>query len=147
MANGHGGYREPRKPAAVSGPGKYSRRTDGGPGQTKARLTDAKYGEQKRFQEIQGGAPMGGQPVDTSAIVPLSAPSQRPDEPVTAGSALGPGPGPEVLGMGSPDAPAMDEQTKARVRAWMPALMWAASQPDASPETRQFVRQLRGDLL
>jgi hypothetical protein len=31
-------------------------------------------------------------------ITPLYAPSQRPDEPITAGIAMGPGPGPEILG-------------------------------------------------
>lgn len=32
-------------------------------------------------------------------LTPLDAPSQRPDEPVTAGLAMGAGPGPEVLGL------------------------------------------------
>lgn len=31
MANGHGGRRRPRRPAAYSGPGKHSQRTDGSP--------------------------------------------------------------------------------------------------------------------
>lgn len=32
-------------------------------------------------------------------VVPLTAPTQRPNEPLTAGMATGPGPGPEVLGI------------------------------------------------
>jgi hypothetical protein len=32
-------------------------------------------------------------------VVPLTAPTQRPGEPLTAGMATGPGPGPEVLGI------------------------------------------------
>lgn len=31
---------------------------------------------------------------------PLDAPTEHPDEPVTAGSAFGPGPGPDALGLG-----------------------------------------------
>lgn len=32
-------------------------------------------------------------------VVPLTAPTQRPNEPLTAGMATGPGPGPDVLGI------------------------------------------------
>lgn len=34
------------------------------------------------------------------ALGPLDAPTQRPDEPITAGLNTGPGPGPEALGQG-----------------------------------------------
>lgn len=59
-----------------------------------------------------GGAPApapGGPPADPMAsaveyarnfdpgVTPLTAPSQRPGEPVTAGLSLGPGPGPEIF--------------------------------------------------
>ncbi len=37
------------------------------------------------------GGPLPGQ------LVPLSAPSERPDEPVTAGLSVGPGPGPDTM--------------------------------------------------
>lgn len=37
---------------------------------------------------------------DRAALPPLGAPTARPDEPVTTGSAFGPGAGPEVLGSG-----------------------------------------------
>jgi hypothetical protein len=40
-----GGYQKPSKPASVSGPGKLSRRTDGGPAQKLRDIPDAKYGE------------------------------------------------------------------------------------------------------
>jgi hypothetical protein len=38
-------------------------------------------------------------PSQMEKITPLYAPTQRPDEPITAGSIMGEGPGPEVLGM------------------------------------------------
>lgn len=87
-----GGYRAPANPAPVSGPGALSQRTDGQPAM---QLPDAAYGEQAEFQAIQGGAPM----MRASGPPPpgLLEPTQRPDEPVTSGAALGPGPGPEAL--------------------------------------------------
>lgn len=102
---GRGGYQAPTNPAPASGPGRLSRRTDGGPAQSLAVLPDAQYGEEKTYREQQRGAPLiqadprpgpasagGGRPVTG-----LGDPSTRPDEPVTAGAALGPGPGPEAL--------------------------------------------------
>lgn len=77
-------------------------------------------------------APMGPLPV-----VPLDADSTRPGEPVTAGVPVGAGPGPEVLGL--PDENGVDD-----LALWLPMLEFAASQPGASPQTRNFVRRLRG---
>jgi hypothetical protein len=89
--------------AGVSGPGKFSKRTDG------LEFKSDTYGAGVENAAIKSGAPlartedvrgmsrseMGMAP---SQMTPLYAPSERPDEPVTAGIALGPGPGPEVLG-------------------------------------------------
>lgn len=110
MANGHGGKRTPRKPAAVSGPGKLSRRTDGGPQQVQAEMTGMGYGENKDFMDIQSSAPLAATPgVPSMPATPtatqqprqqsmqatqLFAPTQRPNEPVTAGAPVGDGPGP-----------------------------------------------------
>lgn len=110
--SGRGGYQAPAHPAPVSGPGAMSRRTDGGPVQKLRDLPDAQYGEAKTFRELQQAAPLeqtpapgmdsavpaGGAAVPPSSrVVPFDAPSMRPDEPVTTGAALGPGPGPEVM--------------------------------------------------
>lgn len=86
--------------AGASGPGKFSKRTD---------LPSAAYGEGVETNAIKNAAPMaetpGAKPMSRSSmgmapsqITPLYAPSERPDEPVTSGVAIGPGPGPEVLG-------------------------------------------------
>jgi len=103
-----GGYRRPGNPAPVSGPGKFSRRTDGGPQQGAKVAPGGKYGERKELMEQQQGAPMAAQQkVPNKApgmdrkplpLVPLTAPTQRPDEPISMGSPFGPGPGPEMLG-------------------------------------------------
>lgn len=98
-----GGYRKPGNPAPVSGPGALSRRTDGGPMQGPKVAPGGKYGERKAMQEMQSAAPMAAsqrQPnkANISPITPLTAPTARPNEPLTTGSPFGPGPGPEILG-------------------------------------------------
>lgn len=112
MANGHGGYRKPENPAPVSGPGSLSRRTDGGPQQVAADLPNAKYGEAGQFAEIQAGAPMAATPgaedmgmggdvtTPMAPPVPLTEPTERPDEPISWGASFGPGPGPNRVRAG-----------------------------------------------
>ena len=104
---GKGGYQAPAHPAPVSGPGALSARTDGGPGQPQRNLPDAQYGENASYIAQQQGAPVSGnsgggpggasQPAAQQAAAGFADPSGRPDEPVTAGSPLGPGPGLEAL--------------------------------------------------
>lgn len=98
-----GGYRKPGNPAPVSGPGALSRRTDGGPMQGPKVAPGGKYGERKAMQEMQAAAPMAAtqrepNKVNLPPLTPLTAPTSRPEEPLTAGNPMGPGPGPEALG-------------------------------------------------
>jgi len=117
---GRGGYQPPAHPAPVSGVGKNSRRTDGGPVQVIRNLPDAQYGENKQFLNEQRSAPLAAGPAalvpppspggstpppgpDLAAMAPdLNAPSARPGEPVTHGAALGPGAGPAALNLPNP---------------------------------------------
>jgi hypothetical protein len=49
------------------------------------------------------GPPIPAQAAAPAPIVPLDAPTQRPDEHVMSGVSVGPGPGPEALGpLGQP---------------------------------------------
>jgi hypothetical protein len=71
------------------------------------------YGEGQALMETQRSAPLAAAPsieqsgmpsglasaAASQPMVPLSAPSQRPDEPVTFGANAGPGPGIEALGL------------------------------------------------
>jgi len=107
VANGHGGMRTPANPAPVSGPGALSQRTDGQPARYASGMP---YGDGQDFYDIQTSAPMAstdnvaaGKRVarrssqgvaGTAPVTPLFAPTERPEEPVTAGAAMGPGPGP-----------------------------------------------------
>jgi hypothetical protein len=89
-----GGYQEPGAAAPVSGPGALSQRTDG-----KLGVTGLPYGENAPLNEMAAGLPQGPQRPAPS-VVPLDAPSQFPDEPITAGAPFGPGPGPSVQNSG-----------------------------------------------
>ena len=147
MANGnnHGGYRRPSNPAPVSGPGALSRRTDGGPasGQPVRDLPDAKYGENKAFRDAQQAAPMQSTAPDLSSVVPFGAPTQRPDEGIMSGMPTGPGGGSTLPSRGPGN---LTPEQAERLQSYLPVLVLLASQDDSDPETRRFVRQLRGEL-
>ena len=144
-----GGYRQPGNPAPVSGPGALSKRTDGGPGQPVRAPSGGKYGERQELEQMQQAAPVsaspGGdvgapQPADLTAdLVGLDAATQMPDTPVTAGAALGDGPGLEALGL--PNAPDDDMR---RLVGWLPVFEHMANQPGSSKAARNLVRQLKG---
>jgi hypothetical protein len=137
-----GGYRRPANPAAVSGPGSLSRRTDGGPIQAAKEIPGGgKYGERKDLAELQSGAAMQGNPTPNvpSPTVPaappqqltnLFAPTERPDEPITAGAPFGPGLTPP-------------QETTGRykmVSKYMSMLNEQASNPDAPDTFKNFVK-------
>jgi len=102
MANGQGGYRQPSNPAPVSGPGALSKRTDGGAveGMTQPPkyMAGLGYGKGGNMEQ-QSGAPIQGNDIPATPMpnVSLSQPSMRPEEPLTAGINMGPGPGVEAL--------------------------------------------------
>ena len=90
-------------------------------------------------------APLAGNPTPQMAapqvaptgpsVTPLTAPTQRPNEPVTAGAALGPGVGPEALGI----TPGMTMPQGQSAKQIVQAL---ASHPDASPELQSLASAL-----
>lgn len=102
----HGGYRQPTKPAAVSGPGAGSARTDGGASKPILSAPSGAYGEGVALERqaaaapitSQGGGPAGagGRPMP-SPPSDMFAPTARPGEPITAGAAVGPGAGPQHI--------------------------------------------------
>jgi hypothetical protein len=148
-----GGYRQPSKPAVQSGPGPLSQRVDGGSAskQTARYIAGGDYGD-AGLLPIQNAAPMAAtnmpapqavqgnaQPQEqaqASQVTPLTISTQRPDEPVTAGAASGPGPGPEALRL-----PVMGMQGGGTAQASVKNL---ATRPDASPQLKQLAAQLGG---
>lgn len=96
----------------VSGPGKFAKRTD-------LEYQSQAYGDGVAMEQQMKGAPIATTPdvrgatntevrqaaersmvTPQEAATPLFAPTQRPDEPITTGIAMGPGAGPEALTMG-----------------------------------------------
>jgi len=93
-------------------------------------LPDAKYGEQRDFQSIQGGAPMGSpaSPMGSNAgggapaemPTGFGAPTQNPNEPVTAGAAVGAGADQSALNLPKGDPP---EELRRKYGPILPALI------------------------
>jgi hypothetical protein len=101
---GRGGYQKPKRPAAVSGVGKDSARTDGGSGSALPIANNQQYGARKQTEALiassptSSGAGPAGQPQVQGApaggpVQPprpgLWDPTERPNEPITAGSVEG----------------------------------------------------------
>jgi hypothetical protein len=92
--------------AGAAGPGKFSKRTDG------LSFESTEYGSGVENTANKAGAPlaktpdvratsrseMGMAPSQMEPVTPLYAPSERADEPITTGIAMGPGAGPEIMG-------------------------------------------------
>ena len=150
MADGHGGYRQPGKPAAVSGPGALSQRTDGRP-QPVRDLPDAAYGEGAAFREMQQGAPMartappvsggpgGMSPAD---VTPFHAGTAMPNVPVTDGADAGAGAGSAALAL----PPTGMKGEAQQLGKWLPVMIRVADSPSATPEFRQYVRALLANI-
>lgn len=134
-----GGKRTPRRPAPVSGPGSLSRRTDG-PGQPTRDLPSPAYGEGKEFADIQAGAKMAESRMPS--VTPLSAPTTRPDEPVTAGSPSGPGVGPEAIGVGMNNREQSKVDTR-QIAQYLPSLERMANMPGVPTGFVRFVKFVR----
>lgn len=126
-------------------------RTVGGPLPLQA-PTGQGYGERKAQIDAQRTTPMGtpvvaqpaaSAPADYPAPGSLGAldrPTDRPGEPLTAGLATGPGPGPEAMPSWTNPADA----DLAVFAQYLPTLELMANQPNASIATRNLVRRMRG---
>src|SRR5687768_16582257 len=89
--SGSDGLSTPAKPAAVSGPGELSQRTDGAFGKNPSNATQAAqhiptktYGDSKQLTEQQMGAPMA-----SAAATPVTGGSPSPSTPGAGGQGGG----------------------------------------------------------
>ena len=134
--------------AGPAGPGKFSTRTD------KLEMGSTAYGEGVETQAIKSGAPLAKtgdvrparagdvrEAAGQSPLTELYAPTQRPNEPITAGIDMGEGPGPGSLMMNQVQQAESDIIAK-----YMPALDAMASAPDSPQSFRIFVRSLQGNM-
>jgi len=136
--------------AGPAGPGKYSTRTDN------LQMGSTAYGEGVETQAIKSGAPLAKsgdvrparagdvrQAATKAPLTGLYAPTERPDEPITAGVDMGPGPDSSSLMMNQP----VDYTNfNANIQSYTPVLSYIASLQNTSPETRRAIRQLRDSL-
>lgn len=118
------------------------------------RVNGLPYGEGADYMDLQSSAPMAkaasptpntrqgsaaaGAPLPTGFV----APTERPDEPVTAGNSMGPGAGPDpsMIPAGPQDIFKADARA---LSPYLPGLVRAAAQPDAPQGFVRFVRYLR----
>lgn len=114
ITENRGGYRptasqnNPANVNALGGNGQSGMNTD---------YSGFAYGMNKAINEQRQAAPIKpsadtarvvqAQPEAMAPVIPLDAPTQRPDQPVTAGGALGPGGGEDILGL-PPVSPVME---------------------------------------
>jgi hypothetical protein len=155
MADRRGGMRTPSSPAPVSGPGALSRRTDGGPQQQTTKMTGMAYGENADYNDMQQSAPMSASQSAKSPAVqrrqaqtsgkkaasakPLFSPTDRPEEPVTAGAPFGPGDGPTM----QPGVGAIATSDAKGLAKYLPQMMTMAGDPNTPDGFKRFVRHLR----
>ena len=127
----------------------YTNRTDLNPA---AKLpisapSGMQQGMRKQLEDSQRAVPMGrtqAPPVDTSMTppmpmeqpIPLSAPTQFADEPITAGAPFGAGPGPSF----TPDTMGDDMQ---RLKGYIPVIEVVAQAQDSPQVLRDFVLYLK----
>lgn len=122
-----GGYQQPPARSGPSGPGRFSKRTDGQPVAVPnvGDSADLQYGDRTMLENAQKAVPIpkGTQPPPRPAGAPLApgplpghliGPSNRPGEPVTTGLPMGPGAGTEAL-----NAPPNTPDVREQVLAWM----------------------------
>ena len=145
----------------TAGQNNYAVSATGGSGnggtQAAQAMTGGAYGENQAMMEMQTSAPMNASPTYAATpsmgrpqsaptgqqIVPLDAPTQRPDEPVTTGIDVGEGAGSEVMYAKDQTLATEDRQ---RMITALPTLSILAESPSASNAFRNYVRYLRSVL-
>lgn len=134
----------------------------GSAGQPAQYMAGGAYGEGKENMELQTAAKMNKSGVNVKStptlsamsammgggdeVVPLDAPTQRPDEAVTTGAAMdSTSPGPEILatpGMLN----AQQNEDMAKLAAFLPIYAKIAESPTATNATRNFYRWLKANV-
>jgi hypothetical protein len=149
MAENRGGY---RPTAPQNNPANINSRGGNGQSGTQAAryIPGMGYGKAKEMVEQQRSAAMQGNPapirpaniplVAGPAAVPLTAPTQNPDEPITTGVDVGAGPGSEILNL--PKEPTYNPEVD-MIRAYLPAMEFWAMQPGTPQSTKDYVTYLR----
>jgi hypothetical protein len=152
-----GGY---RPTAPQNNPMKVNGRGGNGQSGTQAAkyVSGLPYGEGQELMNIQESAPLAAAPsieqsgmpsglasaAASQPVIPLTERSMRPDEPITAGAALGPGPGMDALG------PSVSQKFETqliednrKLLDFLPSLEAMANDPSSSNTFRGFIQYLK----
>ena len=132
--------------AGPAGPGKYSTRTDN------LQMGSIAYGEGVETADIKSGAPLattadavsgptGRLRQESAPVTGLYAPTERPEEPITAGIDMGEGAGSDALMMNQ-----IKQDDQDIVAKYLPSLSAMASAQDTPQSFRAFVSFLQGSL-
>lgn len=114
----------------------YSNRTDLGVTPDMSQNTAASGGMTAPQAPVSDGQTGPTRSPDDTPM--LSDPTMRPQEPITAGMAMGAGPGPEVLNM---DPRAAET---ARLKKWLPMLKPVIDDPETPDSVKLLYRYIRG---
>lgn len=102
------------------------------------------YGQGQELMAQQTSAPMAGtppMPVFAKELGTLLDPTNNPDEPVTAGVDIGPGPGSDILPKNI-SADTRADENKMIVQKYLPTLLYAANLPDTPDSYKRFINYL-----
>jgi hypothetical protein len=127
----------------------------GSAGQPAQYMAGGAYGEGQENMELQTAAKMnksgvtlpqgrsGGAPTMNAgaAITPLTAFTERPDEPGSTGAAMGNGGGPELLAS-TAMLEAQNNEDIQKLKAFLPIYAKHAESPEATNASRNFYRWL-----
>jgi hypothetical protein len=112
------------------------------------------YGDQVAMEDLRASSPIqparkttvqpsrgggGGMP---ASLTGFDAPTTMPDVPVTDGVPLGPGAGPEALGLPQSDQEMVRADVAAMHPGFIEAMVKASMRPNATPSYKKYVRQL-----
>ena len=152
-----GGY---RPSAPQNNPMKVNGRGGNGQSGTQAAkyVSGLPYGEGKELMQTQESAPLAAAPsieqsgmpsglasaAASQPVIGLTEPSMRPNEAITSGAALGPGPGMEALG---PNVSQRFEtqliEDNRKLLDFLPSLEAMANDPSSSNTFRGFIQYLK----
>lgn len=115
-------------------------------------LPDAEYGENATYKDLQKGAALAQSSPAAAAegatgnphaanVIPMDAPTQNPDIPVTDGAVAGPGAGVEALGLAN-----QKSEDLMRLVPYLPVLEFMSNQDGASWAMRNLVRKVKANL-
>lgn len=135
----------------VSGPGRFSKRTDKAVGEANRSLDNPDYGEQAAYQEQLAAAPLPGAAQNVQGmnfndlfgnaannVVPLDADSSMAETPVTDGADAGIGADSSIL--------SSSQVSQNYMASYLVPLIFMADQPGSSDAARNLVRVMKSKM-